>query len=535
MGGHSGRTIIEQSWRRSRLSGVDPSAGIGSLPRVEVDRESRLVRAASPVLDQLADELAGERFGLLLTDESTRIVDRRVGLSAVELQLDDISAAPGTVYAEDLVGTNALGTANELGTAVGVVGDEHFNESLKLFCCYGAPIRNMVTGRVHGVLDICGHVSDQHHLFPPYIIGAVRQIEQRLAEEAGLSSMQLLSEYRAASARTREPVVALNDEVTLTSRAAQDMLSPSDYAVLEDVRLRMSEPETRFTMTLVHGAEVRVHARLFPGGGSLFRVELAGDDPWAPGRRDRTLDGTVLVSGDPGSGRTARARQILGRGPVRTCDAGEALVEPPGEWLARLRTALDDSSVGVLLENVHLLPEFVAVRVLERLKDSPVRRLVMTCRAGADLSATQELLTSLCDEQVTTVALRRRRGDIPRLVVEILAAQGHGGLRVTPTAMNMLVGQEWNGNLVELTQVLRKAARGRHLGDVTPADLPPRYRVVRAGLSRMEQIERDAIVEALVHTDGHRARAAEYLGVSRRTIFNRMRALRITEHDTNTV
>jgi transcriptional regulator of acetoin/glycerol metabolism len=534
MGGHAtaNRSLIEQSWHRSRLGGVDPSASIAALPQVEVDRESRLIRAASPILDELAMELAGERFGLLLTDERTRIVARRVGTPGVGRQLDAISAAVGTRYAEDVVGTNALGTANEAGAALSVVGDEHFNETLKSFCCYGAPIRNIVTGRVHGVLDICGHVSDRRLLFPPYIMGAVRQIEQRLAEDTGASSMQLLAEYRAASTRTREPVIALNDEVTLTSRTAQDMLAPADYAVLEDMRLRMTEPETRFTMTLVRGAEVRVHARLFAGGGGLFRVEPANDSPWTPPATSHVHGGTVLVSGELGSGRTARAYRILGPGPLRTIDAGDALVGPAREWLRRFRAALEDSSAGVLLENIHLLPEVIALRVADFMKEPPARRLVMTTRGDADLSAAHALIASLCDEQVATVPLRYRRAEIPQLVGEILADQGCGSLRITPTAMSMLVGQEWNGNVVELTQVLRKAAAGRHVGEITPVDLPARYRVIRTGLSRMEQVERDAIVEALVRTDGHRARAAEFLGISRRTIFNRMRALRITEHDT---
>lgn len=94
---HGPHAVIEQSWRRSRLNGVDPAAAITSLPQVEIDRESRLLRAAGPILDQLASKLAGERFGLLLTDARARIVDRRVGLSLAGDRLDDMRRveAPG--------------------------------------------------------------------------------------------------------------------------------------------------------------------------------------------------------------------------------------------------------------------------------------------------------------------------------------------------------------------------------------------------------------------------------------------------------
>lgn len=526
-------SVIGQAWHRSNLRGLNPTTAIDSLPQVEIDREGRLIRAARPVLDQLAEELSGERFGLILTDEKTRILDRRVGLRSVGRQLDDISAAPGILYSEDVLGTNALGTANESGVAVAVVGADHFNESLREFCCFGAPVRNLVTGRIHGVLDICGHIADQNRLFPPYVMGAVRQIEQRLAEDNGESSMLLLAEYRAASSRSRNPVIALNDEVTFTSRAAQDLLDPADYGLFEDARLRLTEPETRWSMTLTKGREAMIYARLVPGGGGLFRVEVDKQRSSRPvsHTRERTDQQIVLVSGELGSGRTTRALEILGRGPIATVDVVEALVDDPDNWLTSLGETLTRSDSKLLLENVHLLPDLASLRLAEWFKHCPACPVVMTAQSDVELTPAQTFVTSLCTDEVCTVPLRQRRQDIPMLARAMLAAEGAPGLHISPITMSMIAGQEWRGNLVELKRVLVAAAAGRGTGDIRPADLPVRYRIKTAGLCRMEQVEREAIVDALIRTAGHRAHAAEYLGISRRTIFNRIRALRITEHD----
>jgi hypothetical protein len=59
----------------------------------------------------VTDELEGARVGLLLTDARGQIVDRRAADSGILARLDRIELAPGFLYSEDLIGTNAIGTA----------------------------------------------------------------------------------------------------------------------------------------------------------------------------------------------------------------------------------------------------------------------------------------------------------------------------------------------------------------------------------------------------------------------------------------
>ena len=81
----------------------------------------------------------------------------------------------------------------------------------------------------------------------------------------------------------------------------------------------------------------------------------------------------------------------------------------------------------------------------------------------------------------------------------------------------------WPGNIEQLWQVLRRTVHHRRTGSIRPQDLPPETRTVsRRLLSPLESIERDAIVQSLMDSDGNKARAADSLGMSRATIYRKI-------------
>src|SRR6202044_795615 len=97
----------------------------------DMDDDGPLRWAAAPILDQVAGELEGTGVGLLLTDARGQVVDRRAADTGILNRLDHIELAPGFLYGEDLIGTNAIGTAiTQQGPAVGT-GAEHFADDLR--------------------------------------------------------------------------------------------------------------------------------------------------------------------------------------------------------------------------------------------------------------------------------------------------------------------------------------------------------------------------------------------------------------------
>jgi transcriptional regulator of acetoin/glycerol metabolism len=94
--------------------------------------------------------------------------------------------------------------------------------------------------------------------------------------------------------------------------------------------------------------------------------------------------------------------------------------------------------------------------------------------------------------------------------------------------MRTLVGYAWPGNVGQLQQVLSGALARRTVGDIRSEDLPAEcLSSSNRVLTTLEALERDAIVDALRRSDGHRARAAAYLGLSRSSLYRKMHIYRI--------
>jgi len=121
--------------------------------------------------------------------------------------------------------------------------------------------------------------------------------------------------------------------------------------------------------------------------------------------------------------------------------------------------------------------------------------------------------------------LRHHSEDIHELVPFFLRKLSlRGRLTCSPEAMQLLTRSSWPGNTEQLWQVMRKVVQSRRSGEIAPKDLPPEcWSVSRRLLSPLEALERDAIVQALLDCRGNKARAAESLGMSRATIYRKIR------------
>jgi transcriptional regulator of acetoin/glycerol metabolism len=129
--------------------------------------------------------------------------------------------------------------------------------------------------------------------------------------------------------------------------------------------------------------------------------------------------------------------------------------------------------------------------------------------------------------------LRHHVEDVAELVPHLIARLTRGSdLSCSPEAMRLLMRNRWPGNVEQLYQVLRKTVARRRAGVLTPGDLPPETRAItRRVLTPLEAIECDAIVEALLDNHGNKAEAARHLGMSRATIYRKIRGYGISVPD----
>ena len=106
------RTSVLDSWRRSQAMRVHPDRL--ELPFVrEPNTDSRLARAAAPVLQRITEDVTTEATTVILTSADGVVLERSVSEGAFMKALDSVSLAPGYSYSEEFAGTNGIGTALE--------------------------------------------------------------------------------------------------------------------------------------------------------------------------------------------------------------------------------------------------------------------------------------------------------------------------------------------------------------------------------------------------------------------------------------
>jgi DNA-binding NtrC family response regulator len=138
--------------------------------------------------------------------------------------------------------------------------------------------------------------------------------------------------------------------------------------------------------------------------------------------------------------------------------------------------------------------------------------------------------------------LRDRRSDLPLLIEHFInesnERHGRSVAAVEPRAMEVLCAYSWPGNVRELRNVIERATivAGGHfittedfprLADVARATAAPV--VVRGALTAgttVAQAEQQLIQVTLQHTNGNKTRAAELLGISLKTLHNKLHRAR---------
>lgn len=552
---------IERSWRRSISQGVTPER-TGLVEPVEADRDERLLTAARPVLDRLAEEVADLCVGVVLSDADGIIIDRFVRNRSQLAELDRAGALIGSDFAERAVGTNGLGSVIEERTPLFVRGGEHFIEALEDISCAGVPIFDPSTRRVRGSLSLTCTAARSNPLMLTLALTAARDIEQRLMDGRSRGLLDIASAFARASSAHSGALAMITPSTVLANTAGLSYVSPANHAAIWErlVADRVEQPAV-LRVELVEGAvdlrARRVHVTdeqlAFQVAFSPVRRRPApavhGGTPWHPlpnvNAELRSVGSTspvVVVAGEPGSGKAHVARRMLqaAGGSYEEIDpAADRSPWAPG-WSGSARFAIAAGS-RVLLRHVEGIPAAEHAR-LRALLDAAAEaadgllvptRLVLT----VDRERAEPDLLTLLDRSASVLelpALSAMRSRIP-LLVQQLVDQYPADRRciISPAAMRALVNREWNANLSELRHVVHNLV-ARHPGAVVgQVDIPAAANAVPRGrlLSPLEHSERAVITAALRESQGNRSQAARILGIGRTTLYRKLRALRIEDDE----
>jgi len=179
------RSVILASWQRSRSEAVDParhSAPGAAAERVhQLQRQNRdLCDAARPALEGLRDILR-ECGTLIMLCDPGGIILQLNGETRVRSVGEEINLATGGCWNEEVIGTNAIGTAIATGTPVQIHANEHFCLDVKRWTCAAAPILDPIGRSLLGVVDVSGVKETLHGHTLGLVMAAARQIEGELA------------------------------------------------------------------------------------------------------------------------------------------------------------------------------------------------------------------------------------------------------------------------------------------------------------------------------------------------------------------
>lgn len=547
---------IQVSWERSRASSVDtdhPDPLFVETP----DKDSLLLRAARPVLASLSNELANEPVCMILTDARGVVLTRGGGDNSLLGALDSVRLAPGFRYGESDVGTNGIGTALEIGGPILIDGPEHYTGNLRSFSCAGALITHPVTGTLLGVLDITTKAENSNPLLLSFAKLAARRIQERILEEANDLDAALLGRYYAACRHSGGPVIAVGEQVFMMNTLAQQHFDATDQAALLDqTRETVGKAKAcTFLADLPSGVTARLaYQPAFAGevlAGGIIQIKEQRA-PRAATSRPPVLHGLagssaawrkvgldvlevaaraewVVVQGEPGAGKLAlvtAAHQSAARGRHLAVLDASAAADTVAEDATRELAAGSD----VVIKQAHrLTPEQLdeLTALFQEVQDTSVARdpwVALTMRdheVHADLGLH---LLHFFPRTVSVPPLRHHAEDIPALVRSLLNRAGAPDLVLSKAAVNQLTRLPWTGNVAQLREILTSIVRTRRSGMVEVADLPAECRATtRRSLTRLEVLERDAIVDALSTHGGDKAAASESLGMSRATIYRKIR------------
>jgi DNA-binding NtrC family response regulator len=356
------------------------------------------------------------------------------------------------------------------------------------------------------------------------------------------------------------------------------------YATLK-FRVTIMESYFRSSSSMASACELATASDLtLPGGVTAVVRSDASRRLMAMVRRVAPSPAAVLIEGETGSGKELIARAVhhfslRSHKPWVDVNCGalpEHLLE--SELFGYEKGAFsgaDSSKPGMFelanggtlfLDEIGELDQKIQAKLLRVLDGAPYYRLGGTKKISVDvriIAATNRDLTSAVRQgtfrkdlfyrlgqiQLRVPPLRERPEDVAG-IAEAALEEYRPGARFSPEALNALSAYPWPGNVRELKNtVMTVATLGDFEGDIDVADLPASITGSAIGknddsgtpgaqdipIGDLDSMERVMIERALQTCGGDQGRAADHLGISRRTLSRKLKLYRLEESSRNIV
>ena len=570
----------------SRIGSLDlarlPNADLGLVR----ERNQRLFTHAAPVMDLLFEQIVDTQSMVVLTDAHGTIL-HAVGDDDFLQRAAKVALAPGVNWSEPSKGTNAIGTAlvDELPTLVHA--DEHYLHANHFLTCSATPIvdpRGHVLGVLdvtgdhrsyhrhtmglvkmsarmienHWLTDDFRHVLRLHFHTRPEYLGTLMEGIVAVSDDgrclgANRSALELLQ--LSPLALRMHPVQALFGlsageaidlahrplpvPMTITRPGGTVLHVQSHYHYEGAQRHEAVVPAQRLAQPATLHATPALTTPLeldeFDTGDAHVHAVLH--------QLRRMLDGPVplLFTGETGTGKEWLARAVHHASMRRhqpwvvvRCSALK-----PEQIEAELLSALSRADGGsLLLDDIDALPLPLQSRLVHSLSGDPARALLATTRSDLHALAREDRFREELLFRVEGLAVQlpplRERSDIAVLAQRMLAmvCSPQRPPDVSDALLAVLQALPWPGNLHQLAHALQVAVR---LAGDAPALLPQHLPAALQEEARhtqqpaaatpvtLRELETASVQAALEQAHGNVSEAARRLGVSRNTVYRKLR------------
>jgi DNA-binding NtrC family response regulator len=406
---------------------------------------------------------------------------------------------------------------------------------------------------------------------------AVLLLDLQLPDAEGLD---MLAQIKAEHPETQVIILtahdSLNNAIESIKRGAyhfiskpyapEELLSLIEKALEKQSLLRETQQLRQKTQQLEKRLEI-AETRLAPVIKSKAMQEIQElVDAMAPS------EANVLITGESGVGKEVIANVIHSRSrraekPMIKLNCAafpQAMIESElfGYVKGAFTGAMNDFSGMIaaaagstlFLDEISEMPPDLQTRFLRVLQEREYRPLGSTKTLRADfrvIAATNRRISSALAEnrlradlyyrlntfQIEIPPLRERKEDIPPLVATFLRRfakeLGKPEPEIAPEAFQKLLDYSWPGNVRELQNAMEYAVVLARSEKITVKELPAEVQLPAAlqqvernnngGAQNLDDLERNAILQALAQCHGNKKKAAQVLGIQRPTLYNKMK------------
>ncbi|EIJ0966341.1 TPA: sigma-54-dependent Fis family transcriptional regulator [Vibrio parahaemolyticus] len=573
---------LSTSWIRSEQAGLKQHRrpeDIRVTPATLQDRRHQLnflletvTQFALPLFNQL---FAHSDSRLILTDADGVIIGSW-GQPKFREKLTEIALSSGACWQEKVKGTNAIGTAIIEAKPVSVIGDQHFIQHHRFISCSANPIFDHL-GHLIGVLDITSEQKKHDFSTQVLVQNMVQQVENQLLNliPQGHIRVDLACEKGLLNSGWQGIIIANEDgQILAHNQVASQLLAQQNVIgqSLDDI-LSIQSADHPFVFKTKPLTDKKVKSRSVTASNDLHYGDSTVEHCWQQANRVIDKDISLLILGETGVGKNEFVKALHKNsqrktGPLVSVNCGalpKDLVESElfgyvagaftGANSKGYQGKIRQAHKGILfLDEIADLPLDAQSRLLHVLQDKTVLPVGSNQSVQVDtqiIAATHKDLDSLVSEGLFRQDLYYRlngliielprfeeRDDRQQLIENIHRRHAESEQQLCPHLLSLLLSYSWPGNLRELDSLIKVSAlmaQGEetlelahvptHLSkklsqaqDVTTAAEPT---------LKLRATVEDKLLKTYQANQGNISKTSRMLGVSRNTIYRKLKSLGI--------